>query len=154
MIKDKLNYAKTYFGISENLKKGFEWLQSQNLTAIEPGKYMIDGEHIYANVQEYETKKDAKYEAHRKYIDIQYVAEGSELVGICDIKNCTTYTQYDIEKDIEFFDCNTNNEYYTLNQGEFLVLFPNDAHKPSINPIKSDLGKNIVKKIVVKVEVD
>ena len=154
MIKDKLEYSETYYGISESIKKGFEWLKSQELQSIEQGKYTIDGRNIYANVQEYETRQDAKYEAHKKYIDIQYVIKGCESVGICDIKNCTTCTQYDTEKDIEFFNCNVNEEFYNLNQGEFLVLFPNDAHKPSINPQKINSEKNIVKKVVVKVAIN
>jgi len=156
MIKDKLENAKIYFGISENLKNGFEWLMSQDLENINPQKYCIDGDKIYANVQEYQTKNDAKYEAHRKYIDIQYVVKGSERVGVADRKLCTDtavdITPYNESSDIEFFDCSGEDEWQRLNAGEFLVLFPNDAHKPSINP--ENKLNSIVKKVVVKVSVD
>lgn len=152
MIKDNLEYAETYYGISDNLKNGFEWLKSQDLENLEPRKYIIDGKILYANLQEYKTKKDAKYEAHKKYIDIQYMIKGEERVGVNDIKNCKTAIPYDKEADIEFLDCEKKDEYLILNRGEFLILFPNDAHKPSINP--ENKPNNIVKKIVVKVAID
>ena len=156
MIKDKLENAKIYFGISENLKKGFEWLISQDLENKKPQKYYIDGDKIYANIQEYQTKNEAKYEAHRKYIDIQYVIRGSELVGVADREYCakmsSDITPYNEDSDIEFFDCDFADEWQSLNAGEFLVLFPNDAHKPSVSPQKT--LSNTVKKVVVKVSVD
>ena len=148
MIKDKLENAKTYYGISENLKKGFEWLAAQDLQNIKTGKYYISGENIYANVQEYETKADSKYEAHRKYADIQYIIKGKELVGICNYNSCETITPYDSENDVEFLGCKTKETWQSLEEGEFLVLFPQDAHKPCISP-KDE--KTCVKKIVVKV---
>ena len=150
MIKDKLINAETYYGISKNLKKGFEWLLSQDLDNIAPDKYIIDGDKLYANIQEYETKLDAKYESHRKYIDIQYMIRGEEQVGVTDIKNCIICVEYDSEKDLEFFDCTEPEHYETLYEGEFLVFFPQDAHKPSISTKKTQ----IVKKVVVKVAID
>lgn len=152
MIKDKLCNAKTYYGISENLKKGFEWLKSQDLDSIKPDKYYIDSEKFYANIQEYETKEDALYESHKKYIDIQCVIKGKERVGVCGKSECQISVPYDEEKDIDFMQGPETEEFLSLSEGEFLVLFPNDAHKPSINP--SINTKNLVKKVVVKVPVD
>ncbi len=152
MIKDKLKNAKNYYGISENLKNGFEWLKKQDLESIKPDKYYINDENIYANVQEYQTKETALYEAHRKYIDIQYMIRGNEVVGVCDKEYCKTNIKYDPEADIEFMDCCIEDPWQTLNEGEFIVLFPNDAHKPSITPDKTS-SPNIVKKVVVKVAI-
>ena len=147
MIKDCLSNAELYYNISENLKRGFEWLHSINLKTIESGKYFIDGDKIYANVQEYQTKLDAKYEAHKKYIDIQYMIKGTELIGVCSKDDCETCVEYDESADIEFLNCNHSDDWQNINEDEFLVLFPNDAHKPSIC---IDEPK-IVKKVVVKV---
>lgn len=147
MIKDYLENASTYFNISESLKKGFEWLKTTDLKNIDCGQYEIDGKNIYANVQEYETKTEAKYEAHKKYIDIQYMIQGKELIGVTNISNCSSCIKYDSEKDIEFFELNSQDEYLELSEGNFLVLFPHDAHKPSI----SYKDKATVKKVVVKV---
>ncbi len=149
MIKDKLKNAQLYYPLSENLKKGFEWLKSQDLTNIESKKYVIDGDDVWANVQEYETKENAKYETHRNYIDIQYMIKGKEFVGVTDKSNCTTCEEYNSETDLEFMDINTQEDYQVLNEGDFLVFYPTDAHKPSINPNE----KLKVKKVIVKVAV-
>ena len=149
MIKDELTNSQIYFSLSERIKRGLEWLNSQNLDNISDGKYQIDGDKIYANVQTYETKEDADYEAHRKYIDIQYVVKGSEYIGVVPYEICKTKVKYDTEKDIEFLTCQENIPYQILKSGEFLILFPHDAHKPSIMIDK----KQTVKKIVVKVSV-
>lgn len=150
MIKDSLKNAEVYYALSENLKKGFEWLKTQDLKNIEPKKYFIDGEKVFANVQEYETKDDAKYETHRRYIDIQYMIRGKELVGVTEKSNCKTCNEYNSETDLEFMECFKEEHYEELNEGEFLVFYPQDAHKPSINP-----GEELkVKKVIVKVAVD
>lgn len=146
MIKDKLVNAKMYYSLSENIKNGFEWLSSTDLDNIADGKYYIDGDKLYANIQTYETKEDANYEAHRKYIDIQYIIKGKEYIGVTDINNCKTCEIYDAEKDIEFFKCNDASPYQLLKEGDFILLYPHDAHKPSINPEV----KQTVKKVVVK----
>lgn len=147
MIKDKLTNAEIYYGISPRLKKGLEWLKSNNLANIEDGRYSIDGENIYANVQTYETKDKASYEAHRKYADIQYMITGIEKIGVCDYTNCSTIDEYNEEKDIEFLKCNKEESHQVLNEGDFLILYPQDAHQPSL---KYDRNQK-VKKVVVKV---
>jgi len=154
MIKDELNNAEIYYGISKRLEEGLEWLKEQDLANIKPDKYYIDDDKLYANIQEYETKSDALYEAHKRYIDIQYMIRGNELIGVCSKDKCSSAIPYDSEKDIEFMNCSQKDEWQTLNSGEFLILFPNDAHKPSITPIESDKAKNTVKKVVVKVLAD
>ena len=59
MIKDTLKNAKNYYPLSENLRKGFIWLQENTLNNLSDGKYLIDGDKIYASIQTYDTKKDA-----------------------------------------------------------------------------------------------
>ena len=146
MIKDKLSNAKTYFGISENLRRGFEWLINNDLVNMADGKHVIDGENIFANVQSYETKDTAPFEGHRKYIDIQYMIKWKEKVGVTDYTNCITKEAYNIEKDIEFLD-SEKKIYQILEEGDFLIFFPQDAHQPALNPDE----KLFVKKVIVKV---
>ena len=149
MIKDTLKNAKNYYSISENLKKGFEWLVKNDLNKLTDGKYKIDGNRLYASIQTYETKTEANYESHRNYIDIQYMIKGAERIGITDLENCITCIEYDPERDLEFYNINCKEEYLELLEGQFMVFFPNDAHKPSIS-LKE---KSLVKKVVVKVAV-
>ena len=68
MIKDLLKNSKNYYNLSENLKIGLEWLENNDLKNIKDGKYIINN-NVYAGVQTYITKDEAKYESHKKYID-------------------------------------------------------------------------------------
>ncbi len=148
MIKDKLKNAESYYGISARLKKGFEWLKSTDLRNLRDGKYFIEGDKIFANVQSYWTKETAPYEGHRKYIDIQYMIDGAEKIGVVDYSKCSTIENYDNEKDIEFLE-SSNNEFQILNTEEFLVFFPQDAHQPAL----TNSEKQFVKKVIVKVKI-
>jgi YhcH/YjgK/YiaL family protein len=148
MIKDLLKNSETYYNLSENLKNGLEWLNKSDLLRLEDGRYEIN-ENVYASIQTYNTKDDAKYESHRKYIDIQYIVKGEELVGVTDLSNCKTCISYDEIKDLEFYDINCEEEFIQIKEGQFLILYPHDAHKPSI---KKDI-KSEVKKVVVKVAI-
>lgn len=149
MIKDKLTNANTYYNLSARIQQAFEWLKSNDLLNMPDGKHIIDGEHIFANVQTYSTKDEAPYEGHRKYADIQYMIKGCERIGVTDYKNCSTIEEYDAEKDIEFLKNNSDDTYQILEEGNFLIFYPQDAHQPALNPNK----KLNVKKVIVKVEI-
>lgn len=148
MILDKLENASLYSNISENLKKGFNFLQNNDLSKLESGRHEIDGQDVFALVSEYETKvqEDCKPEAHRVYADIQYIVSGSEAIGIATLSNQTTTEAYIQKKDIIFFSGET--APVILESGMFAVFFPQDIHQPcmQIN------GPEKVKKVVVKVK--
>ena len=154
MIKDTLSRAEVYYNISEGIKKGFEWLKTQDLKKLPDGKYFIEEDKIYANIQTYLTKETAPFEAHRKYIDIQYVASGREKFFFADKSFLKISKPYDAQKDVEFYDTadlekSPKAESAILEAGEFAVFFPDDAHKPSLNA-----GVRCkVKKILLKIPV-
>jgi len=151
MIKGKFCKLDKYTDLPMDIQMGLRWLSKNNLKEIELGKHIIDGKNLFVNIQEYQTKTDAKYEAHKKYVDIQCVIKGEEVVGVTEKENCTTIIPYDEEKDIEFMDINTKEKYQTLSEGEFIILYPEDAHKPSM---AIDGKPEFVKKAVVKVRID
>ncbi len=131
------------------IKQIINYIKSLDFEVIEDGRLEFsDG--IWANLQTYTTKEDALFEAHRKYIDIQYMVSGQEKIGVCEYTKCKTNIPYDSEKDIEFLDCENDFEYINMTPKDFLVLFPKDAHKPSI----SISEKVKVRKLVVKVPVE
>ena len=155
MIFDNIKNAKQYFSLGEGIKKGFEFILNNDLNSLECGKYEIsDG--IYANVQELETKMphEAKFEAHRQYIDIQYVILGEERMDFSLIENFQTQIAYDEQKDVEFLSLkedalcpNTIN----VKQTDFAIFYPQDAHAPMLSA--SDKQINI-KKVIVKIPCD
>jgi len=136
-------------GLVSRLQAGFNYLQQTNLAAVPAGTVQIDGERVFAMIQEYNTKPRAQgfWESHRKYIDIQYVVSGVEHMGYVNIAQVTNGA-YDADKDLIVHE--GSGSFILLPAGMFTLLFPNDVHMPQIavdNP-------HPVKKVVVKVAVE
>ncbi len=149
MIKDTLENVKRYYTLSDGIKKALLYIKENDLSNKADGKYLIDGEKLYINIDTYTTKNSADWEAHRNYIDIQYVVSGEEKIGICCDDYCIEKQSYDEVHDIEFFD-GGNGDYITMRTGDFMVIYPHELHKPGIK-----LNDNIqVKKAVIKLAVD
>lgn len=148
MILDKLENATIYSCISENLSKGFEFLNKRDLSTLEIGRYEIDGNDVFALVSEYVSKEpqNCKLEAHQTYADIQCVVSGREAIGFALLNNQDILTRYNPEKDIVFFMGETTP--LLLEEGMFAVFFPQDLHRPCM---QID-GPQKVKKVVVKVK--
>ena len=115
------------------------------------GKYDLENG-VYVSVQEYTTKarSEAKYEAHKKFIDIQMILSGKELIAVSPIKKMTISDEYNEEKDFMLFHHNDECTDYVLEAGEFLILYPQDVHMPGVCVNE----KSPVRKIVVKVPVE
>ena len=152
MVKDNLSNCSLYFGLHKNFEKAFEFIKKVEKENLPVGKYEIEGKDLYASVQEYTSKleTEAKNEGHRNYIDIQYVVSGEEVIDVCDITLSDIKTEYNPEKDVEFyFDANKPTSCI-LNKGEYAILFAHDIHKPGM----ALNGKQVaVKKVVVKVKI-
>ena len=149
MITDTLEHASHYYGVSPGIKQALEYLAATDFDGVEPGRYDIDGDSVYALVQEYDTRPDDKglWEAHRRYIDVQYVAAGIEAMGYAPIGTMTESQAYDEKDDYTLF--RGNGVRMTMPAGSFAVFFPQDVHMPCMaieNPTS-------VRKVVVKIAV-
>jgi len=147
MIIDKIENAHTYKNIGERISNSFEYIKATDLKTLPAGKYPIDGENIFALVSEYKTKseQEGKLEAHKKYIDVQYVISGEELMGYVPLGGQRILDQYKEENDIVFF---TGDKSFTkISEGMFAIFFPDDVHMPGISTGKI----SNVKKLVIKV---
>lgn len=150
MIIDKIENAHLYKNIGERISKSFKYIKTTDLKNLPAGKYPIDGDNIFALVSEYKTKseQEGKLEAHRKYIDVQYVIRGEEKMGYVPLNGQQILEPYKEANDIIFF---TGDKSFTkVSEGMFAIFFPEDVHMPGIN------AGNIseVKKLVIKVRVD
>jgi YhcH/YjgK/YiaL family protein len=151
MISDRLNNSKQYYLLGEKIKKGFEFLINSDLKNMADGKYLIEDEEIFANVQTLETKtvEEKKWEAHRKYIDIQYVISGREKMGYGILEDFEKeIIPYSDEKDIVFLDGRKFN-YIDVDEGNFVIFYPNDVHAPMLSVEKSEK----IKKVIVKIKI-
>lgn len=144
-------FAVSYHKDINKWRKAFTFLREINYDEIEFRRYEIDNEKVYAIASNYLTKNEneCNYEAHRKYIDIQYVFKGSELIGLAGIKQKTnTLVSYDAAKDIEFM---TVSEGINLkaSPNTFFIFFPEDAHRPGLKDGESPTVGKVVVKLVV-----
>lgn len=149
MVVDKLSNSILYNGLNEGIKKAFSYLHSTNFNEVPPGKYEIDGDNVFAIVAEYQTKdeNEGKPESHKKYIDVQYVVKGSELIGYAPLGNQEIIDKYNEDNDIIFYRAKCS--FVKLDKEMFAIFFPDDVHLPGIKLNE----KSYVKKVVVKVKI-
>ena len=152
MIVSDLNHIERQAILTPGLKKALEFLRRPGAGELPDGKYGIDGERVFAIVQRYETIAPAapKFEAHRKYIDVQFIASGSEVIGWAPLERLAVTEAYDGEKDICFGAVPGGGwTPLRLEAGQLAVLYPEDAHAPRL----AAGAPALVVKIVVKISV-
>ena len=150
MIIDNIKNSNIYHGLNPRIKAALNYLAETDFSQMELGRYDIDGNNIFAMVQEYETKprEEKVFEAHRRYIDVQYVISGIELMGYAHIDTLNIEQDYNETTDALFLSGEGN--FLHTSMGTFTILYPQDAHMPGTaidKPWK-------VRKVVVKVLVD
>ena len=148
---NKRDLAIYYHKNPERWEKAFQFLKLSDLKNLPIGKQELDGKNLFVAISEYTTKNksEARYEAHKKYIDFQYVIEGEELIGLTTFEMVEVTEPYNEEKDVEFYSYD-GGEYIKATPENLFVFFPNDVHRPSIK-VEDNIS---VKKIVVKLKID
>jgi YhcH/YjgK/YiaL family protein len=148
MIIDSLKNASMYYALSPRVEAAFKYLQSTDLAKLEPGRYELDGANLFVLVQTYDskTRDKGKWESHRKYLDIQYIVEGTELIGYADLAQ-VKLGSYDDTKDFQALDA--EGEFLLMRDGYFMLLAPQDAHMPGM----AVSTPQPVKKAVVKIKI-
>lgn len=133
MIIGNIKDAERYFKLNKNFEKAFSFLQTLSKKS-QVGPFETEG--FRGNVMLTETSDSApdaspkKLEAHRDYLDIHYVIEGSEAIGYAHIDTLSPVTEYDSAEDYLLLEgemCKT-----VLNKGDFCIVFPEDAHAPAM----------------------
>ena len=150
---DVVEFATQYHKNKIRWDKAFFYLKNQKLDTISAGKYYLMGDTVYVSVTDNKPKafEATKWEAHKKYIDIQYVAKGKEKMGVAPVSKGSVVEPYIETKDVGFYslpepDC----KYYVAQPDTFLIFFPAEAHRPNIKIEGCDTDK----KIVIKVRAD
>lgn len=148
MIFDKIENLKNYPQISQAIKV-FMGNAEENLPV---GRvYLTSDKTCWANVDEYVTKQynDCKFEAHKKYIDIQFMISGEEKIETAFTDELAVSEPYDTERDVMFLKDTENKLVLPMKKGYFALFYPTDAHKPQVAFSKPEK----VKKVVVKIPV-
>lgn len=148
MVFDELQNASMYYGFSDRMKVALQYLQETDLTGLAVGKYDIDGDDVFVMIQEYDSKAkdEGAWEAHKQYLDVQYIISGEEQMGLANTGTLQA-SEYDEEND--FMTLVGDGEFLKMAAGSFMILAPQDAHMPGI----ATDGSQPVKKAVVKVRI-
>ncbi len=149
MIYDTLQNASHYHTLSPRFAAAFRFLASPESRKLDPGKHTVDGQEIFAIVQEYQTEPaDGRFwETHQRYIDIQFMLSGTERMGYSPAERMKVIEPYDPIKD--FTKLAGDGQFIEVPAGHFTIFFPHDAHMGGV----SIAGPERVRKIVVKVAV-
>lgn len=149
MIFDSLDNFQMYSGLHPGFSDIHSFLLNTDLSTLATGRHNINDQGSYADVNEYKTKpvEDCFIECHRKFIDVQIIAWGEEIIGVSHKQFCVKHP-YDEGRDLQKLTGRV--DFITLLPGLFAVFFPHDPHEPGV---RSGTEGVSVKKIVFKLPV-
>ncbi|MEH7252783.1 YhcH/YjgK/YiaL family protein [Neobacillus niacini] len=148
MISDHINNYKVYKGISDKVNSAIEYIQTHDFANLQTGMHEVDGDELFFNLIEYETKapEERFWESHKKYIDLHFILEGKEFVANELFERMSIKQEYD-EQDDYFLLKGEVQSKVKLEKGDFMILYPSDVH---MTGIKVDSGEK-VRKLVFKI---
>lgn len=136
----------------EYLHEALELLRAKDYSEMEPGRYEVN-DHLFFMVQKYTTKAqaDARFEAHRRYADLQYIVSGEETAWVCNTSDMLALSAFNEEKDVGHYREMDPQIISKLTPGTYALLMPKDCHKASFTP--EGQQRSDVIKVVVKIRI-
>lgn len=137
--------------IKQRVDQAVEYLKGLKVTEEDSGKKVIVNDDFFYSVQSYITKdeKECSLESHRKYIDIQLMLSGNEVMDICDTSRLSVKTEYDEKKDVMYWNLPWRMARTTLRAGDCIVLYPENAHRGAVSLDGPEKVLKIVGKVLV-----
>jgi biofilm protein TabA len=153
MVVSDVDRMAEQVAMTPNMKKALDFIHTSRGKELADGRVDIDGDQVYALVQSYDTSlagDKPRLEGHKKYIDVQYVLSGHEIIGWALTDRVDVTVQYDDAKDV-WFGVADPSEFTPVHvfTGEAAIFYPTDAHAPRLAAGKP----SFVKKVVIKVAV-
>jgi biofilm protein TabA len=152
MLVTDLDAFERQAPMGPQFRRAVEFLRRKDLLDLPDGEVPLDGKRVYAILQRYTTARlDApKFEYHRKYIDIQYVLAGEEIIGWAPAAAMAVSVEYHADRDICFGSVGKGEwSPVRLAAGQLAVFWPEDGHAPRL----AAEAPALVRKIVVKIAV-
>ncbi len=148
MIIDQIGNAARYAAMHPGFAAAFDFLRSQDLGSLPLRRVELQGDALFALVQEYPNKPESEgfWEAHRRYIDLQYIVSGRERIGWAPLSRMSLKS-HDEARDLSLLE--GSGELMSLQGGDFMLLWPEDAHMPGLQVA----GQETVRKVVFKIAV-
>ena len=147
MIYDQIKNLSSYRQILPGIAAVEAFLRDTDILTLEAGKIQLGGG-VVCNVNRYEPKAESKWEAHRNYIDLQYVVRGAETMVYASLDDALDADEYNAEKDLQFFGGADRAVTMTFRDGDFALFFPQDVHMPGL---KNEETNGEILKLVFKI---
>jgi YhcH/YjgK/YiaL family protein len=159
MIVDNIKNARFYYKLGEKFEKAFRVLEKYDGSAgyenlyLEKADIPVDGDRIFIKVRPYDTRPASacSFEAHRRYADIHFVAEGCEKIGYADISNMRII-RTDEQNDMIYLEGEA--EFITLRKGFFMIVMPYDVHMPGVIAETACLCSKLIAKVKLEEEMN
>ncbi len=137
--------------INMRVKNAIDFLKKVKVEEKDIGKKQVINDSFYYTICSYDTKAEdeCKLESHKKYIDIQIMLSGEELMDISDVSRLTVKEEYNLEKDVIFWNVPRKMARTSLKTGDCIVLYPENAHRGGIALNTSQNVTKIVGKIKI-----
>jgi YhcH/YjgK/YiaL family protein len=147
MIFDNIGYASRYCGLDSRIAEALKAVL--DYSGRKPGRYDLDGDSMYLQVLQYDTKPlaDSRWEAHRQYIDVHFIGSGDEYWGFRDKDGLCIDTAYDPSIDAEFYSGEGSMLHAV--KGSIAVFYPGEPHMTGVAAGASSPVCRIVVKILV-----
>jgi biofilm protein TabA len=135
MVVTDLDHVSEQVALTPTIKKALAFLGQMRYPGPKDGRIEIDGDKVYAIIQTYQTLTtgDLRVEAHRRYIDLHYIASGFECIACAPAKLVQSPTAYDESIDAWFgmapLEVTT---LVRLSAKQVAVFYPTDAHAPKL----------------------
>lgn len=147
MIVSNLKYSDRFESLHPRFKELFDYVKNHDLLNAETGRIELHGDELFINnvAPECIAKESQPLEMHRIYIDVHILLEGDESIGWKPIDDIVTITKpYSEDGDCALSD-DLGVSYIPLHPGDFVIVYPEDAHAPLI-------GSGKVRKLIAKVK--
>lgn len=148
MILDRIENASLYRNLGHRVAEAIDYLAQTNLADLPTGRQELDGDRLLAIAERYQGKptSEARWEYHEKYLDVQFVVAGDELIGYAPWDDKLPVEQaYDPARDIGFVSA--KGAMARVSAGMFAIFAPRELHAPGVaaDPAKPDVFKIVMK---------
>ncbi|EOW1329122.1 YhcH/YjgK/YiaL family protein [Klebsiella aerogenes] len=118
--------------LPDALRQAIEHVKAHVNEATPLGKHDIDGNNLFYLISEDSTEPQAERRAeyHARYLDIQIVLRGQEGMTFSTLPAGEPQTDWLADKDIAFLAEGAHEKTVILNEGDFVVFYPGEVHKP------------------------
>ncbi|MGL6017818.1 MAG: YhcH/YjgK/YiaL family protein [Gibbsiella quercinecans] len=149
MICDLQDWAQEKHAFHPIIHQAIAFIQRTDFSVLPLGKIDIIPGKLFCLLQEMHTvpAEQMRAESHFDFVDIQYLLQGEETIGVARRQGDETITEQRLEHDIVFYQQTHNEIAVTLQPGMFAVFFPHDLHRPCCQ----SHGEALIRKAVIKI---